>query len=278
MPTNVETDHPHGGSTPRCSVLNVRTQYLSQPRRSPNHFRTLDAREPTAIRASQSVPWARRPTTKTGAPELAAPWQGPVPPPQLQEQPCRFDAPSPSSPAPACLRGGPGGRFGASAAPAPSRFPPATVEPQPRHRLAADRPGFDRNSRDYDIVEAAVRRRARRPKPDSAGEAFSPTAVVALDGLHARPTRRSGNLASDLTGKRSGSEEDGLRRGRRPRRSTRSRAVLLYHVVPGDHRLPRREGRPTARTWTRRWPEAQGRRPQRRMVLVDSDPDDANAR
>ncbi len=142
--------------------------------------------------------------------------------------------------------------------------------------LGADRPGFDRNWRDYDIVEAAVGA-VLKAKPNS------PVKVLA-DGKTPLtafiPTDRAFRvLATDLT-KKHYTNEKAVFAAVASLGVPTIETVLLYHVVPGatiDYRTALRSDGAALKTAqggkitvdVRRW---------HRVYLVDADRDDRNPR
>lgn len=142
--------------------------------------------------------------------------------------------------------------------------------------LAKDGSGFDRNPWDYDILDNAVQA-VLEAKPDSAVAVLADgdvplTAFLPNDLAFRR-------LAGDLTGTWSGSEEDVFTRVAGVGVDT-VEAVLLYHVVPGmtiDSRAAKKADGATLDTALAGKSFTVDVR-DGRIVLVDGDPDDANAR
>jgi uncharacterized surface protein with fasciclin (FAS1) repeats len=142
--------------------------------------------------------------------------------------------------------------------------------------LAADRPGFDRNWRDYDIVEAAVGA-VLKNKPNSPVKVLADgrvplTAFIPTDHAFRK-------LASDVTKKRYTSEKAVFDAVASLGINT-VETVLLYHVVPGATITYRAALRSDGAKLTtaqggkitvdvRRW---------HRVHLVDADRDDRNPR
>lgn len=142
--------------------------------------------------------------------------------------------------------------------------------------LAADRPGFDRNWRDYDVVEAAVGA-VLKAKPNSPVKVLADGRVALTAFIPTDQAFR--NLASDLTKKRYSNEKAVFAAVAGLGIDT-VETVLLYHVVPG-----RTIDASTAlRSDGAQLTTAQGGkvavdvRTGKRVYLVDADPDDRNAR
>ena len=154
---------------------------------------------------------------------------------------------------------------------------PATVETRSlATALAADRPGFDRNWRDYDIVEAAVGA-VLKAKPNSPVKVLADGSVALTAFIPTDQAFR--NLASDLTKERYSNEEAVFAAVAGLGINT-VEAVLLYHVAPGKTI----EARTALRSDGAQLTTAQGGkvtvdvRTGKRIYLVDADPDDRNAR
>ena len=168
----------------------------------------------------------------------------------------------------------------ASGAAAHERHPgpqPATVETRSlATALAADRPGFDRNWRDYDIVEAAVGA-VLKAKPNSPVKVLADGSVALTAFIPTDQAFR--NLASDLTKERYSNEEAVFAAVAGLGINT-VETVLLYHVAPGKTI----EARTALRSDGAQLTTAQGGkvtvdvRTGKRIYLVDADPDDRNAR
>lgn len=154
---------------------------------------------------------------------------------------------------------------------------PATVETRSlATALAADRPGFDRNWRDYDIVEAAVGA-VLTAKPNSPVKVLADGSVALTAFIPTDQAFR--NLASDLTKKRYSNEEAVFAAVAGLGINT-VESVLLYHVVPGktiDSRAAKKADGATLDTALAGKSFTVDVR-DGRIVLVDGDPDDANAR
>lgn len=142
--------------------------------------------------------------------------------------------------------------------------------------LAADRPGFDRNWHDYDIVEAAVGA-VLTAKPNSPVKVLADGSVALTAFLPTDQAFR--NLASDLTKKRYSNEKAVFAAVAGLGINT-VETVLLYHVVPGKTV----DARTALRSDGAQLTTAQGGkvtvdvRSGKRIYLVDADPDDRNAR
>jgi uncharacterized surface protein with fasciclin (FAS1) repeats len=142
--------------------------------------------------------------------------------------------------------------------------------------LAADRPGFDRNWHDYDIVEAAVAA-VLTAKPNSPVKVLADGSVALTAFLPTDQAFR--NLASDLTKKRYSNEKAVFAAVAGLGINT-VETVLLYHVVPGKTI----DARTALRSDRAQLPTAQGGkvtvdvRSGKRIYVVDADPDDRNAR
>lgn len=154
---------------------------------------------------------------------------------------------------------------------------PATVETRSlATALAADRPGFDRNWRDYDIVEAAVGA-VLTAKPNSPVKVLADGSVALTAFIPTDQAFR--NLASDLTKKRYSNEKAVFAAVAGLGINT-VETVLLYHVVPGTTI----EARTALRSDSAQLTTAQSGkvtvdvRSGKRIYLVDADPDDRNAR
>lgn len=142
--------------------------------------------------------------------------------------------------------------------------------------LAADRPGFDRNWRDYDIVEAAVGA-VLKAKPNSPVKVLADGKVPLTAFI---PNDRAFRiLATDVTKKRFTNEKavfEAVAGLGIPTVET----VLLYHVVPGKTI----DARTALRSDGARLTTAQGGkitvdvRRWHRIHLVDADRDDRNPR
>lgn len=154
---------------------------------------------------------------------------------------------------------------------------PATVETRSlATALAADRPGFDRNWHDYDIVEAAVGA-VLTAKPNSPVKVLADGSVALTAFIPTDQAFR--NLASDLTKKRYSNEKAVFAAVAGLGINT-VETVLLYHVVPGTTI----EARTALRSDSAQLTTAQSGkvtvdvRSGKRIYLVDADPDDRNAR
>lgn len=154
---------------------------------------------------------------------------------------------------------------------------PATVEtPSLAAALAADRPGFDRNWHDYDIVEAAVGA-VLTAKPNSPVKVLADGSVALTAFIPTDQAFR--NLASDLTKKRYSNEKAVFAAVAGLGINT-VETVLLYHVVPGTTI----DSRTALRSDSAQLTTAQSGkvtvdvRSGKRIYLVDADPDDRNAR
>lgn len=154
---------------------------------------------------------------------------------------------------------------------------PATVETRSlATALAADRPGFDRNWHDYDIVEAAVGA-VLTAKPNSPVKVLADGSVALTAFIPTDQAFR--NLASDLTKKRYSNEKAVFAEVAGLGINT-VETVLLYHVVPGTTI----EARTALRSDSAQLTTAQSGkvtvdvRSGKRIYLVDADPDDRNAR
>lgn len=154
---------------------------------------------------------------------------------------------------------------------------PATVETRSlATALAADRPGFDRNWHDYDIVEAAVGA-VLTAKPNSPVKVLADGSVALTAFIPTDQAFR--NLASDLTKKRYSNEKAVFAAVAGLGINT-VETVLLYHVVPGTTI----EARTALRSDSTQLTTAQSGkvtvdvRSGKRIYLVDADPDDRNAR
>lgn len=168
----------------------------------------------------------------------------------------------------------------ASGASAHERHPspqPTTVETRSlAAALAADRPGFDRNWHDYDIVEAAVGA-VLTAKPNSPVKVLADGSVALTAFIPTDQAFR--NLASDLTKKRYSNEKAVFAAVAGLGINT-VETVLLYHVVPGTTI----EARTALRSDSAQLTTAQSGkvtvdvRSGKRIYLVDADPDDRNAR
>lgn len=152
---------------------------------------------------------------------------------------------------------------------------PATVETRAA-ALAADRPGFDRNWHDYDIVEAAVGA-VLTAKPNSPVKVLADGSVALTAFIPTDQAFR--NLASDLTKKRYSNEKAVFAAVAGLGINT-VETVLLYHVVPGTTI----DSRTALRSDSAQLTTAQSGkvtvdvRSGKRIYLVDADPDDRNAR
>ncbi|HEY7722529.1 MAG TPA: fasciclin domain-containing protein [Pedococcus sp.] len=142
--------------------------------------------------------------------------------------------------------------------------------------LAKDGSGFDRNPWDYDILDNAVHA-VLDAKPDSAVKVLADgdTALTAFlpNDLAFR------RLVNDLTGTWRGSEKDVFTAAASVGIDT-VEAVLLYHVVPGatiDSRAAKKADGASLDTALDGASFTVDVR-DGRIVLVDGDPDDANAR
>jgi uncharacterized surface protein with fasciclin (FAS1) repeats len=139
--------------------------------------------------------------------------------------------------------------------------------------LAADH-GYDRNGRDFDILEKAVKA-VLAAKPDS------PVAVLAQGRTRLTaflPTDAAfRRLVRDLTGQSPRTEKGTFRVIARLVDIDTLEAVLLYHVVPG---LTLRSGQVAKLVGTPLTTAGGGQVTMRlrdgRVVLVDQDPDDRN--
>lgn len=154
---------------------------------------------------------------------------------------------------------------------------PATVETRSlATALAADRPGFDRNWHDYDIVEAAVGA-VLTAKPNSPVKVLADGSVALTAFIPTDQAFR--NLASDLTKKRYGNEKAVFAAVAGLGINT-VETVLLYHVVPGTTIEARTALRSdsTQLTTTQSGKVTVDVRSGKRIYLVDADPDDRNAR
>lgn len=154
---------------------------------------------------------------------------------------------------------------------------PATVETRSlATALAADRPGFDRNWHDYDIVEAAVGA-VLTAKPNSPVKVLADGSVALTAFIPTDQAFR--NLAGDLTKKRYSNEKAVFAAVAGLGINT-VETVLLYHVVPGTTI----EARTALRSDSAQLTTAQSGkvtvdvRSGKRIYLVDADPDDRNAR
>lgn len=154
---------------------------------------------------------------------------------------------------------------------------PATVETRSlAAALAADRPGFDRNWHDYDIVEAAVGA-VLTAKPNSPVKVLADGSVALTAFIPTDQAFR--NLASDLTKKRYSNERAVFAAVAGLGINT-VETVLLYHVVPGTTI----DSRTALRSDSAQLTTAQSGkvtvdvRSGKRIYLVDADPDDRNAR
>lgn len=154
---------------------------------------------------------------------------------------------------------------------------PATVETRSlATALAADRPGFDRNWHDYDIVEAAVGA-VLTAKPNSPVKVLADGSVALTAFIPTDQAFR--NLASDLTKKRYSNEKAVFAAVAGLGINT-VETVLLYHVVPGTTI----DSRTALRSDSAQLTTAQSGkvtvdvRSGKRIYLVDADPDDRNAR
>lgn len=142
--------------------------------------------------------------------------------------------------------------------------------------LAADRPGFDRNWRDYDIVEAAVGA-VLKAKPNSPVMVLADGKVPLTAFIPTDQAFR--NLATDLTKKRYTNERAVFAAVAGLGINT-VETVLLYHVVPGKTI----DARAALRSDGAKLTTAQGGkltvdvRSGKRIYLIDADPDDRNAR
>jgi uncharacterized surface protein with fasciclin (FAS1) repeats len=142
--------------------------------------------------------------------------------------------------------------------------------------LAADRPGFDRNWRDYDIVEAAVGA-VLKAKPSSPVKVLADGTVPLTAFIPTDQAFR--NLASDVTKKRYTNEKAVFAAVASLGVNT-VETVLLYHVVPGTTI----DARTALRSDGARLTTAQGGtitvdvRSGKRIYLIDADRDDRNAR
>lgn len=154
---------------------------------------------------------------------------------------------------------------------------PATVETRSlATALAADRPGFDRNWHDYDIVEAAVGA-VLTAKPNSPVKVLADGSVALTAFIPTDQAFR--NLASDLTKKRYSNEKAVFAAVAGLGINT-VETVLLYHVVPGTTIVARTALRSDSAQLTT---AQSGKvtvdvRSGKRIYLVDADPDDRNAR
>lgn len=142
--------------------------------------------------------------------------------------------------------------------------------------LAADGSGFDRNPRDYDIVDNAVGA-VLGAKPGS------PVAVLADGSVPLTAFLPNDlafkRLATDLTGQHYTSEQAAFGAVASLGIDT-VEAVLLYHVVPGatiDYRAALGADGAALET-AAGGPVTVDVRPGHRVFLVDADPDDRNAR
>lgn len=141
--------------------------------------------------------------------------------------------------------------------------------------LAADGGGFDKNRRDFDILDNAVRA-VLAAKPDSpvgvlgdgdvALTAFAPT-----DAAFRR-------LATDVTGHRFPKERTVFRKIAAAVGVEGVESVLLYHVVPGAT-ITYKQARAAdgAKLTTALGPKI-GVQVKKRVILTDKDRDDRNAR
>lgn len=143
--------------------------------------------------------------------------------------------------------------------------------------LAADGSGFDKNARDFDILENAVLA-VLAEKPDSAVAVLADgkvalTAFAPTDGAFRR-------LVLDLTGKRYGSEEKVFTTLAGAADIATIEAVLLYHVIPGKtitYKQARKSPGAELPTALEGASVKVMVRPGR-VFIVDADTDDRNAR
>lgn len=142
--------------------------------------------------------------------------------------------------------------------------------------LASDRAGFDRNWRDYDIVEAAVGA-VLKAKPNSPVKVLADGRVPLTAFI---PTDQAFRvLATDITKKRFTSEKAVFAAVASLGVPTVEK-VLLYHVVPGKTI----DARTALRSDGAKLTTALGStitvdvRPGKRIYLVDADRDDRNPR
>ena len=142
--------------------------------------------------------------------------------------------------------------------------------------LASDRPGFDRNWSDYDIVEAAVGA-VLKAKPNSPVKVLADGRVPLTAFIPTDQAFRA--LASDVTKKRYTNERAVFTAVAGLGINT-IETVLLYHVVPGKTI----DARTALRSDGARLTTAQGSmitvdvRHGKRIYLVDADRDDRNPR
>ena len=142
--------------------------------------------------------------------------------------------------------------------------------------LGADRPGFDRNWRDYDIVEAAVGA-VLKAKPNSPVKVLADGRVPLTAFIPTDQAFR--NLATDVTKKRYTNERAVFAAVAGLGINT-VETVLLYHVVPGKTI----DARAALRSDGAKLTTAQGGkitvdvRSGKRIYLIDADRDDRNGR
>lgn len=141
--------------------------------------------------------------------------------------------------------------------------------------LAADGGGFDKNRRDFDILDNAVRA-VLAANPDSpvgllADGDVALTAFAPTDAAFRR-------LTTDLTGNRYQRERTVFRKLAAAVGIEAIESVLLYHVVPGDPiTYKQARGADGARLGTALGPTIKVR-VEGRVILADKDRDDRNAR
>lgn len=141
--------------------------------------------------------------------------------------------------------------------------------------LAADGGGFDKNRRDFDILDNAVRA-VLAANPDSpvgllADGDVALTAFAPTDAAFRR-------LTTDLTGNRYQRERTVFRKLAAAVGIEAIESVLLYHVVPGDPiTYQQARGADGARLGTALGPTIKVR-VEGRVILADKDRDDRNAR
>ena len=141
--------------------------------------------------------------------------------------------------------------------------------------LAADRPGFDRNWSDYDIVEAAVAA-VLKTRPQSPVKVLTDGTKPLTAFIPSDQAFRA--LASDLTGKHYGSEKAVFSAVASLGIDT-VETVLRYHVVPGatvDYRTAKRSDGAKLTTALGSTITVDLRREA--VFLLDADTSDRNAR
>lgn len=144
--------------------------------------------------------------------------------------------------------------------------------------LAADGSGFDRNPRDFDIVDNAVAAvLSAKPKSPVAVLARGRTPVTAFVPTDAAFRR----LVTDLTGTRYARERRVFNVLARTVGVDTVEAVLMYHVVPGatiTYRQAKAARGATLETALEGATLTVRVREGKRVFLADADPNDANAR